>query len=71
MPIKSILVAYSGEARGSGGLNFALQLAKQHGAHLTGVVSHGPSFLETQYKKYHFSDDVLNLLRNRDSEAVG
>lgn len=69
MAIKSILLAYSGDAAGSGGLNLALQMAHKYGAHLTGVVSHGPSLFEAQYSRY-MNDEVLQILRKRDASTV-
>ncbi len=69
MAIKSILVAYSGDARGSGGLSLALQMAHKYGAHVTGVVAHGASVFEAQYSRY-MSDDVLKILHDRDAATI-
>lgn len=69
MAIKSILLAYSGEADSSGGLKLAIQMARKYGAHLTGVVSHGPALLEQQYSRL-LQDDVLEIIRGRDAAAV-
>ncbi|PWK62261.1 universal stress protein [Roseicyclus mahoneyensis] len=69
MAIKSILVAYSGDATSSGGLRLAVQMARKYGAHLTGVVSHGPAFLEREYSRV-LSDDLLKIIRSRDIDAV-
>lgn len=69
MAIKSIMVAYSGDASGSGGLRLALQMACKYDAHLTGVVSHGPSLLEAHFD-HHMSDEVLQIIRDRDVETV-
>lgn len=69
MAIKSILVAYSGEASGSGGLRLALQMARKYDAHLTGVVSHGPSLLEADYG-HLMNEGVLQIIRDRDVETV-
>jgi nucleotide-binding universal stress UspA family protein len=69
MAIKSILVAYSGDATSSGGLRLAVQMARKYGAHLTGVVSHGPAFLEREYSRV-MSEDLLKIIRARDVEAV-
>ena len=69
MAIKSILVAYSGDAQASGGLNLALQMARKYDAHLTGVVSHGPSLVESQYYRY-MNEDILKILRDRDAGTV-
>ena len=69
MSIRSILVAYSGDAGGSGGLRLAILMARKYGAHLTGVVSHGPTYLEREYSRY-MNADVLSIVRARDDEAV-
>lgn len=69
MAIKSILVAYSGDAGGSGGLKLALQMARKYGAHLTGVVSHGPTYLERDYSRY-MNAEILDIVRSRDAVEV-
>jgi nucleotide-binding universal stress UspA family protein len=69
MAIKSILVAYSGDAGGSGGLKLALQMARKYDAHLTGVVSHGPTYLERDYSRY-MNAEVLEIIRSRDAAEV-
>ena len=69
MSIKSILAAYSGDAEGSSGLKLAALMARKYHAHLTGVVWHGPSFLESRYRGY-LNQDVLSVLRERDSELL-
>ena len=69
MAIKSILLAYSGDAVGSGALHLAIQMARKYGAHLTGVVSHGPALSEVKYNRY-MSQQLLDLLHSRDAEAV-
>jgi nucleotide-binding universal stress UspA family protein len=69
MAIKSILVAYSGDTGGSGGLNLALQMARKYDAHLTGVVAHGPSVFEAEYSRY-MTEEVLKILRDRDANVV-
>jgi nucleotide-binding universal stress UspA family protein len=69
MSIKSILAAYSGDAQGSSGLRLALAMAEKYDAHLTGVVWHGPSFIESRYQAY-MSDAVLEVITNRDREVV-
>ncbi|MBM9593542.1 universal stress protein [Roseitranquillus sediminis] len=70
MSIKSILAAYSGDAEGSSGLRLAALMARKYDAHLTGVVWHGPSFLESRYRGY-LNQEVLGVLRERDAELVG
>jgi len=69
MAIKSIIAAYSGDAEGSSGLHLAAQMARKYGAHLTGVVWHGPTFLETRYRGF-LSQDVVGMLRTRDAEIL-
>ena len=70
MSIKSILAAYSGDAEGSSGLKLAALMARKYDAHLTGVVWHGPSFLESRYRGY-LNQDVLDVMRGRDAEVLG
>lgn len=69
MTIKSILVGYSGDAESSGGLKLAIQMARKYEAHLTGVVSHGPAFLEREFSRL-MKDEVLQIIRGRDAKAV-
>lgn len=69
MAIKSILLAYSGEATASAGLRLALQMARKYDAHLTAVISHGPSLLEANFGRL-MSNDVLQIIRSRDVEVV-
>lgn len=69
MSIKSILAAYSGDAEGSSGLKLALLMARKYNAHVTGVVWHGPSFLETNYRGY-LNQDLLGILKERDQEVL-
>lgn len=69
MAIKSILAAYSGDAQGSSGLRFAALMARKYDAHLTGVVWHGPSYLENRYRA-HLNRDVIEVLRSRDAELI-
>lgn len=67
--IKSILAAYSGDVAGSSGLELAILMARKYGAHLTGVVWHGPSLLETRYHRL-MPQDVRDILQRQDAEAV-
>ncbi|WP_126976640.1 universal stress protein [Frigidibacter oleivorans] len=69
MAIRSIIVAYSGTASGSGALHLATLMARKYDAHLTGVVSHGPSLMESRYRRY-MGQQVLDLLKSRDSATV-
>lgn len=68
MVIKNILVAYSGDAEGSSGLQLGLSLAKQHGAYLTGAVWHGPSKIESRHR-IHMTKEILEMLARREAEV--
>lgn len=70
MALKSILAAYSGDAAGSSGLTLALFLARQHQAHMTGVVWRGPSPVESRFSAY-MPQDVLDMLARREAEVAG
>lgn len=69
MSIKSILALYSGDAQGSSGLRLAILMARKYSAHLTGAVWHGPSLLESRYRRY-MGNEILNILSARDKERV-
>lgn len=69
MAIKSILLAYSGEQQNSGGLKLAIQMARKYDAHLTGVVAHGESLMETRFSRY-MNKSVHKMLQTRDCETV-
>ena len=69
MSIKSIFALYSGDAQGSSGLRLAIQMARKYGAHLTGAVWHGPSLIESRYRRY-MNQEVLDLLTAQDSARV-
>ena len=69
MSIASILAAYSGDAAGSSGLRLAALMARKYEAHLTGVVWHGPSFLESRYRGY-LNRDAVRIIRERDAEVL-
>ncbi len=69
MTIKALLAAYSGDAKGSGGLKYAIALANRFDAFLTGVVWHGPSRFEQRYQPY-LTDQILEMLAARDAEVV-
>lgn len=43
MTIKNILVSYNGTASSDSALNLALKMAAKYNAHLTGIISYGPS----------------------------
>lgn len=69
MSIASILAVYSGDAAGSSGLRLAALMARKYDAHLTGVVWHGPSFLESRYRGY-LSREAVRIIRERDAEVL-
>jgi nucleotide-binding universal stress UspA family protein len=69
MSIRSILAAYVGNATGSSGLRLAIHMARKYDAHLTGIVWHGPSPLETRYSSY-MTREIRQLLSARDTEVV-
>ena len=69
MALKSILAAYAGDAEGSSGLRFAIGLARNRDAHLTGVVWHGPSPLETRYRRF-MTQEIHDVLAARDQALV-
>ena len=69
MAIKSILAAYSGDARVSSGLSLAMALGKQYDAHVTGVVWRGPSFATSRQWTY-MTKDIMEMLTARESEAM-
>jgi hypothetical protein len=69
MPIRSILAAYSGDAAGCSGLGLALVMQRRYGAHLTGVVWHGPGLIESRFLAC-MTRDILDLLHERDATRV-
>lgn len=69
MAIKSILVAFSGDAEGSGALRLALQMARKYDANVTAVVPHGPTYMEREYSRF-MNAEVLQIVRSRDAAAV-
>jgi nucleotide-binding universal stress UspA family protein len=69
MTIRSILAAYSGDAAGCSGLDLALFMQRKYGAHLTGVVWHGPGLIETRFRAY-MTRDILDVLHERDAAQV-
>lgn len=69
MSFKSILAAYSGDASGSSGLKLALHMAHKYDAHLTGVVWHGPTPIQSRLGRY-MTQDILDMLAGRDAEVV-
>lgn len=69
MPLKSILVAFSGDPASCTALQFALRLQQRYGAHVTGVVWHGPVPLESRHRAF-LSRDVATMLIGREDEAA-
>jgi nucleotide-binding universal stress UspA family protein len=69
MPIRSILAAFSGDAASCSALHLALCLQRRHGAHVTGVVWHGPVPLESRHRAF-LSRDVASMLTGREDEAA-
>ncbi len=69
MSIKSILCAYSGEAAHGSSLQHAIKLAVHHGAHITGVLSHGRSLLERHYTA-HIPNNLLDQMYAADADLV-
>jgi nucleotide-binding universal stress UspA family protein len=69
MSIKSILASYRGDAASCSGLELALYMAEKYQSHLTGVVWHGPSVIESRFGSY-IPRDVAEMLAERDAGAV-
>lgn len=69
MPIRSILAAFSGDPASCSALHLALRLQRRHGAHVTGVVWHGPVPLESRHRAF-LSRDVATMLTGREDEAA-
>lgn len=66
MAIKRILVAYGGNPAESGGLRIAIDLARKHGAGLTGVVTLGPTHIEEGYRRF-ITRGIAEIIDERDS----
>lgn len=69
MPLKSILVAFSGDVSSCSALRFALRLQMRDKAHVTGVVWHGPLPLESRHRAF-LSKDVATMLTGREDEVA-
>ncbi|PZX39515.1 hypothetical protein LY56_02683 [Roseinatronobacter thiooxidans] len=69
MPLKSILVAFSGDVASCSALQLALSLQMRHSAYVTGVVWHGPLPLESRHRAF-LSKDVASMLTGREDEAA-
>ncbi|TVP72098.1 MAG: universal stress protein [Rhodobacteraceae bacterium] len=69
MALRSILVAFSGDVASCSALRFALRLQQRDGAHVTGVVWHGPLPLESRHRAF-LSKGVARMLSGREDEAA-
>lgn len=69
MALRSILAAFSGDPSSCDALAFALGLQRIHGAHLTGVVWHGPGAVEGRFRAY-LTRGVAEMLTTREAEAT-
>jgi nucleotide-binding universal stress UspA family protein len=69
MSIKSLLVAFSGDAASCSALRLAMAMSRKYGAHLTGVVWHGPHPIESRYRAY-LNRDVVEILAKREAEEI-
>ena len=69
MPLRSILAAFSGDPASCSALDFALNLQRRHGAHVTGMLWHGPIPLESRHRAY-LSRGVTTMLSGREDEAA-
>ncbi len=69
MSLKSILCAYSGETAAGGELRHALKLAQHHGSHLTGVLRHGRTQMETRFQGM-IPTEVMENLRKIDQDHI-
>ena len=69
MSVKSILCAYSGDAARGSGLRHAVKLALHHDAHLTGVLRHGTSKLESRFSM-QLPEELISHLRDMDATHI-
>lgn len=69
MTVKSILCAYSGDLTKGSGLRHAIRLATHHGAHLTGVLRHGSSYLADRYAP-RLPDTILTHIKESDAKLI-
>lgn len=65
MALKSILAAFSGDPASCSALKLALDLQRRHGAHLTGVVWHGPEPVAQRHRRY-LTKGVSAMLSTRE-----
>ncbi len=69
MTVKSILCAYSGESARGSGLDHAIKLAREFGAHITGVMRHGRPLLERRFATQIPSSLLKTLHKADDARA--
>jgi nucleotide-binding universal stress UspA family protein len=69
MPLKSLLVAFSGDPDSCTALRLAMRLQREHAAHLTGVVWHGPEPVDRRHRAF-VSRGVSEMLTSRDASAT-
>ncbi len=69
MPLRSILAAFSGDPASCSALDFALKLQRRHGAHVTGMLWHGPIPLESRHRAF-LSRGTATMLSGREDEAA-
>ncbi|WP_136443856.1 universal stress protein [Pacificoceanicola onchidii] len=69
MAIKNILCAYNGRNTATRSLDYALRLAKHHGAFLTGVVRHSKPVMETRFAA-HLPKDVIDAMHRNDTDLI-
>lgn len=69
MAIKNILCAYNGNNTATKSLDYALKLAKHHGAFLTGVVRHSKPVIETRFAA-HLPKEVIDTMHKSDAELI-
>ena len=66
MSIKNILVSYNGQPSAEAALKVALRMAETHDAHLTGILSHGPSRMAVALGPW-VTPDLLETIRETES----
>lgn len=69
MALKSILAAFSGDPASCSALRLALDLQRRHGAHLTGVVWHGPEPVAQRHRRY-LTQGVSTMLASREQDMA-
>lgn len=64
MAIKTILCPYSGEKNSAAALRYALKAAQHHDAWVTGVLAHGPGYVERQFAPM-VGEQILGMIREQ------